>query len=342
MQNNLEVKYIAIDKLVAFVGNARTHSNQQVKQIARSIKAFGFINPILIDGERQLVAGHGRLMAAELLGLHTLPCIRVDHLSEDERRAYILADNKLAENAGWDPDLLKVELSYLSRVEVNIDVELTGFSMPEIDIMMGTCDPVNDDPPVPDPPAATQTLVRAGDLWLLGPHRLICGDCRNTKTVNHLMAGDQARLVFTDPPYNVPIDGHARGPGEIVHPDFAMACGEMSPGEFTDFLVNSLNQLSSVSLDGSLHYICMDWRHMPELLSAGNDVYRELITFVSGTSHPVAWVACIAPNTNWCLFLKTDMHPISIISSWVNTGAIAPMSGTTPVLMPLARDATRR
>jgi len=277
MQNTLEVKYITIDEVKPYVGNARTHSSQQIKQITRSIEAFGFINPILIDSNKSIVAGHGRLQAAKSLGLQIIPCIRIDHLDDDERRAYILADNKLAENAEWDPDLLKIELTHLSQIEVDLDVELTGFSMPEIDIMMGSCEPVNDDPPVPDLPAAAETVVQNGDLWSLGSHRLICGDCRDPDTVNRLMTGDQARQVFTDPPYNVPIDGHARGLGQAIHPDFAMACGEMSSEDFTKFLAGSLEQLSSVSLEGSLHYICMDWRHMPELLSAGNSVFRELI-----------------------------------------------------------------
>ena len=274
---NLQVQYLPVKELNPYAGNARTHSNQQVKQIARSIEAFGFINPVLIDDKKQVVAGHGRLKAAELLGLQTVPCVQIDHLDEDERRAYILADNKIAENAGWDPDLLRIELTYLSQIEVDLDIELTGFSMPEIDILMGTCDPVNDDPPVPELPTATETIVQDGDLWSFGPHRLICGDCRVADIVNRLMNGDRARLVFTDPPYNVPIDGHARGLGQTIHPDFVMACGEMSSAEFTEFLEESLGQLSSVSLDGSLHYICMDWRHMPELLCAGNSVYRELI-----------------------------------------------------------------
>ena len=274
---NLDIQYILTEQLTPYKGNARTHSKEQVKQIARSIEAFGFINPILVDGTNHIVAGHGRLMAAEKLGLKTVPCVQVDHLNEDERRAYILADNKRAENAGWDPDLLKIELTYLSQVEVHVDVDLTGFSMPEIDLLMGTCDKNIEDPPIPVTPSRDETIVCESDLWQLGPHRLICGDCREAKIIKQLMLGDRARLVFTDPPYNVPIDGHARGLGKDRHTDFAMACGEMSSDEFTDFLSSSLGSLALASQDGALHYVCMDWRHMNELLSAGRAVYSELI-----------------------------------------------------------------
>ncbi len=213
----LNIQYITINHLKAFSGNARTHSKQQIKQIAQSIKAFGFINPVLIDADNCLVAGHGRLMAAKSIGLKTIPCIRIDHLSNDEKRAYILADNKLAENAGWDNELLKVELSYLSQVEVDVDVELTGFVIPEIDIVMGTSQLNDEEVPAPTLAPLDETVSQLGDLWQLGSHRLICGDCRETQVIEKLMDGKQASLVCTDPPYNVMIAGHARGLGKDKH-----------------------------------------------------------------------------------------------------------------------------
>lgn len=274
---NLNIKYIDVEQLEVYANNARIHSKQQIKQIARSIKAFGFINPVLVDADNRLVAGHGRLLAAKSIGLKTIPCIRIDHLSEDEKRAYILADNKLAENAGWDPDLLKVELSYLSQVDVDIDVELTGFAMPEIDIIMGTAQQSNEETPAPSLAPLEEAVSQLGDLWQLGPHRLICGDCRDPHILDNLMSGEQANLVCTDPPYNVSITTHARGLGKDKHTNFAMACGEMSEKEFTEFLGESLNALNINSFDRSLHYVFMDWRHMAELLAAGNTVYDELI-----------------------------------------------------------------
>jgi DNA modification methylase len=277
MKPNLFIKYIPIEQLIPYAGNARTHSRQQIEQIARSIDAFGFINPVLVDAQNKLVAGHARLLAAKTLGLKIIPAIRIDYLSETEKRAYMLADNKLAENAGWDPELLKIELTYLNQLDVEIDVELSGFSMPEIDLILGAAVPNNDEPPLPALPSAGDTIVQLGDLWQLGPHRLVCGDCREAATVARLMSGQQARLIFTDPPYNVPIDGHARGLGQIHHPDFAMACGEMSAPEFVAFLVASLGRMAAVSLPGSLHYVCMDWRHIEALLAAGREVYDDVV-----------------------------------------------------------------
>ncbi len=278
MDQRLNIRYVSTATLMPYAGNPRTHSKTQIEQIARSIQAFGFINPLLIDESGQLVAGHGRLLAARELGLVTVPCIRIEHLTEAEKRAYLLADNKLAENAGWNPALLRVELDYLLQVDVDIDVELTGFSMPEIDnlLKVGVMPEDEETPPPPLPPSG-KVCTRPGDLWQLGPHRLLCGDCREPAVIRRLMGEAKARMCFTDPPYNVPIDGHARGLGKIRHPDFAMASGELSPEAFTEFLQTSLGQLASASLAGALHYVCMDWRHLKELLGAGEAVYSRLI-----------------------------------------------------------------
>lgn len=277
MAHQLSIHYLPVGQLEPYAGNPRTHSSAQVRVIAASIRSFGFINPVLVDSKDRLVAGHGRLLAAKALGLETVPCIRIEHLTEAEKRAYMLADNKLAENAGWDPQLLRVELEFLSRVDVDVDVELTGFSMPEIDHLLQIGDEAPPEEPPPPPPEPDQAITRLGDLWQLGPHRLLCGDCRDAAALTRLMAGRTARLVFTDPPYNVPIDGHARGLGRDHHPDFAMASGEMSVEAFTAFLTESLRQLATVSRDGALHYVCIDWRHLRELLAAGDAVYSELI-----------------------------------------------------------------
>jgi len=253
----LTVQYRPIDSIVVYAGNPRTHSTAQIRQIAASVRAFGFINPVLVDAEGQLVAGHGRLLAAKMLGLETIPCIGIDHLTETEKRAYLLADNKLAENAGWDPKLLRVELTYLAQVDVDVDVELTGFSIPEIDqvLRIGE-DAAADELPPPPLPEPEEVVSRPGDLWQLGPHQLLCADCREPAKLVQLMANRRARMIFTDPPYNVRIDGHARGLGRIHHPEFAMASGELSADAFTAFLTGSLSQLAAVSVDGALHYVC--------------------------------------------------------------------------------------
>jgi DNA modification methylase len=187
------------------------------------------------------------------------------------------ADNRLAELAGWDEALLAIELKYLT--EIDFTVELTGFVTAEIDLVIGgqerqtKPDPADE---VAEPDRNRPTVVRPGDLWLLGQHRLLCGDARDPACFAALMDGKQARMVFTDPPYNVRIDGHVCGLGKIKHAEFAMASGEMSEGEFTAFLKTVLANLARHSLDGALHYVCMDFRHLFELLSAGREVYTQL------------------------------------------------------------------
>lgn len=277
MKQALNILHLPIEELAPYTRNARTHTPSQISQVAKSIKAFGFINPILIDEQGTIIAGHARLMAAREIGLKQVPVIRVEHLSEDEKRAYILADNKLAENAGWNEELLRVELDYLSQVDIDIDVDLTGFSIPEIDIYLGQAEEnIPEEPPPPLPSGPENTITQPGDLWLLGPHRILCGDCRDSSIIDTLMNGRDARMVITDPPYNVPVGGHVCGLGKHQHENFAMASGEMSPEEFTAFLSESLGELARCSLDGSLHYVFMDWRHMQELLSAGHHVYDSM------------------------------------------------------------------
>jgi DNA modification methylase len=264
-------------ELLPYERNPRTHSKKQIEQIAASIREFGFTNPVLIDGERRIIAGHGRVAAAKLLGMDRVPTVRLEHLSEVQKRAYIIADNRLAELAGWDETLLAIELKYLT--EFDFSVELTGFVTAEIDLVIGRQeqqakpDPADD---VVEPDRSRPSVVRPGDLWLLGQHRLLCGDARDPACFATLMDGKQARMVFTDPPYNVKVDGHVCGLGGITHADFAMASGEMSEAEFTGFLKTVFANLAQSSLNGALHYLCMDWRHQLELLTAARDVYAEM------------------------------------------------------------------
>ncbi|MEM1288593.1 MAG: DNA methyltransferase [Pseudomonadota bacterium] len=275
MTSSSKLIHKPVSSLVPAVRNARTHSKAQITQIARSIEQFGFTNPVLIDGQDRLIAGHGRVEAAKLLGRQTVPTLCLNHLSEAEKRAYIIADNKLAENAGWDETLLAAELQGLLDLDINFDLELTGFDMGEIDIIIGA-DAAPDDETIPEPETETPATSRTGDLWFIGPHRLICGDCLDRRTWAELLGADKAQMVFTDPPYNVRIDGHVSGLGQKKHREFAMASGEMSPADFTAFLQATFQRLSEFSEDGSIHYICMDWRHMSELLAAGAEIYHEL------------------------------------------------------------------
>ena len=259
----------------------RTHSTKQIRQIAASIRQFGFTAPVLIDEAGTILAGHGRVAAATLLGMTEVPCLQIEHLSEAQKRAYVLADNKLALNANWDEDLLATELGALLAPDLDLDIGVTGFSIPEVDALLATVAPEEPDDPADEAlPDAAPARVHRGEVWQLGPHRLICGDVRDPAVLPALMAGEQARLVFTDPPYNVPIDGHAGGLGRIKHREFAMAAGEMSREAFTAFLQQALAPLAAHSVEGSIHYVCMDWRHLPEVLAAGEAVFTELKNLV--------------------------------------------------------------
>jgi DNA modification methylase len=259
--------------------NARTHSKKQVRQIADSIKEFGFTNPVLIDRANNILAGHGRIEAAKLLGMEAVPCVRIEHMTEAQKRAYVIADNKLALNAGWDYELLAEELRELSLPELDIDLGLTGFTIAEVDSIIADAAPEepgnpNDDIlPDVDPKSAR---CKPGDIWQVGPHRIICGDARDRNTIAALMDGKLATAVITDPPYNVKIDGHVGGSGKIKHREFAMASGEMSSSAFTEFLKAAFRNLAEFSVDGSIHFIFMDWRHMSEMLAAGHSVYDDL------------------------------------------------------------------
>lgn len=269
----LKVTYRDLQSLVPDPRNARTHPKRQIEQIVASIRAFGFTNPILADPEGVIIAGHGRLRAAKELGLATVPVIELADLSEPEKKALRLADNKIALNAGWDTEILKLELADLALPEIDIDLGLTGFSSGEIDVVLAEADDPDDEviPAVPESPR-----VRPGDIWQLGEHRVACGDGRDRDFLARLV-GDGARIdcAFLDPPYNVKINGHANAKGR--HREFAMASGEMKEAEFRSFLSDTLGACASVSREGAVHFVCMDWRHMDDVTASVEGIYNKLV-----------------------------------------------------------------
>lgn len=272
------VELLSPDALRPWARNARTHSKKQLRQIAESIRTFGFTNPILIDQANRILAGHGRVAAAKMLGLDSVPCLPIEHMTEAEKRAYVIADNKLALNAGWDEEMLAEELKGLLATEnIGFDIGVIGFDVAEIDSLVEGLTP--EEPGDPDQdilPEIAPRRVNPGDVWQLGAHRLACGDALDPTVVALVMDGELARMVFADPPYNVKIDGHVGGSGKVKHREFAMASGEMTQPEFTAFLTKALQNLADASIDGSIHFLCMDWRHMGEMLAAGQAVYDEL------------------------------------------------------------------
>lgn len=278
--SHIVIAEVSIDELKRFPTNARTHSRKQIRNIARSIKKFGFTNPILIDDENHIIAGHGRVEAARSLDMQALPTVKLSHLSEADKRAYVLADNKLALQAGWDRDILAIELQGL--LDIGFDIELTGFETPEIDLIVDSYSEAHTTSGLEDrlPPEREAVVSRLGDCWKLGEHRLLCADSTDATSYQQLLGDQKASLVFTDPPYNVPIEGHVSGLGQMHHREFAMASGEMSDAEFTIFLKKFCEHAAASSRDGALQMICMDWRHVQQLLAVGEEVYDALLNII--------------------------------------------------------------
>src|ERR1700716_3418855 len=269
---NLAIQYVSPDRLRPYPGNARTHSRKQLKLIENSIKRFGFINPILVTDDFEVVAGHGRLAAAKSLGMQLVPVVALSSLSEADKKALRIADNRIAELSNWDRDILAIEYQSLDDLQFD-DIEVTGFSLGEIDIILDEASEKKPVGPGPedDLPVIAAPVSRSGDLWILGSHRLLCGDARSESDYARLLEGENADLVLTDPPFNCRIDGNVSGLGKVRHDEFAMASGEMSEAEFTAFLSTFLRCAKAHSRDGAILFVFMDWRHMFELTCAGRE-----------------------------------------------------------------------
>ncbi|MDR6829817.1 hypothetical protein J2X48_003918, partial [Bosea sp. BE271] len=267
--------------LKASVRNARTHSQKQIHLIAESIREFRFTTPILVTTDGEIVAGHGRYEAAKLLGMTTVPVICIDHLGPQQIRALRIADNRLAELSGWDDEILKLELGEL--IELDFEVDVMGFETAQIDVILdpGVQKATKADPADALPALQDVAVTVRGDLWLLGEHRILCGDARERGDYQTLMGGELAQMVFVDPPYNVQVDGHVSGLGKVRHREFAMASGEMSKLEFTGFLHAVFAEIAEASQDGALIYSCIDGPHLHEMLNAGYGVFNELKSVIT-------------------------------------------------------------
>lgn len=268
---------MAIAKLRPNKRNARTHSKKQIEQIVNSIRRFGWTYPILVDELGNILCGVGRWLAAQKLGLAKVPVISLTHLGDTEKRALILADNKIAANGAWDRKILAAELGELAVLlpQIDLTLEITGFETGEIDGLMGDfvdseCDPADELPQL-----GRRSISERGDLWQLGHHRLYCGDSCEGADVRAVMGRHLAALIAADPPYNDRISSIV-GRGKIKHREFAFASGEMRPPQFIAFLKKWMRLAAEFSEDGSIHFICMDWRHLAEILAAGEEVYSEL------------------------------------------------------------------
>lgn len=271
----LEIAYRPVGDLKPDPRNPRTHPPAQIKQIASSMQAFGVVNPVLHDENLVIIAGHGRLLAAKKCGLETIPTIMLIGLTEAEKKTLRIADNRIAQKSGWDPDLLRELIIDIQSAEIQINVELTGFSGGEIDVMLDH-KPGADNDDDPPPPTSGPPRAKPGDVWVLGRHRIGCGDCRDPRFLTRVVGNDaKVDAAFLDPPYNVSIKGHANV--RTKHREFAMASGEMDDAGFERFLGDTLGACAAVSRDGAVHFVCMDWRHARHLQHAGDQVYADLL-----------------------------------------------------------------
>jgi ParB-like chromosome segregation protein Spo0J len=273
-----QIAYLSIDQFKPNPDNPRTHSRAQIRKLARSIQAHGFITPIVVDANNTVVAGHGRLEAARHVGLAEVPAICATHLSPEQLRAFALADNRLHDESGWDDQRLAIELKELSNLGLNFDIESTGFELAEIDVRIEGLEIEAHQADLADrlpDEVSEEPISRLGDLWLLGDHRLLCGNALDADAFERLMNRELAAATITDPPFNVRIDGFVSGLGQDAHREFAMASGEMTSEEFEAFLTMVSRHLASHSKGGALVYMFMDWRHLPEALAACCSTFSE-------------------------------------------------------------------
>ncbi len=269
----IQVQYLATSSLRPDPGNARKHPQRQLVRLKAIVAEFGFTNPILIDEDSMVIAGHARLEVAQMLGMNTVPGLRLEHLSASQKTALALADNKIGDMSEFDPQKLATQLAQLCSIDFN--VELTGFETAEVDILLempgfGVGDPADS---IAEPDRDAAPISQAGDLWQLGEHRLLVGNSLKAESYELVLDGQLADMAFVDAPYNVPIAGHVSGNSKFA--EFAMASGEMSRVQFTEFLTTYMKNLAKFSKNGSIHFNCIDWRHLQEMIAAGEAAYAE-------------------------------------------------------------------
>lgn len=276
---SLEIEYLPTSLLIKDPNNSRKHPKHQQISLLASVSAFGLTAPILIDEENRIIAGHLRLDVAIELKMDEVPCIRVTHLSAVQKRALAIADNRVAELAVWDPDILRAEFESLCKLE--FPVELTGFATGEIDLMfdipsVSTTSTAEATDLVPEPDRDAAAVSRVGDCWICDGHRLLCGDALLPASYEALLGDNRAAMIVTDPPWNCRINGHVSGLGKVKHREFVQATGELTSEQFIAFLKTAMDQMVRFSVDGSIHFIFMDWRMIGEITVAASETYSEL------------------------------------------------------------------
>lgn len=272
-QTDLVIERVLISSIRTNPRHTRKCTAAQIKRVKRSIQAFGYNVPVLVDRNGQLIAGHVRVEALRALGYTEVLAIRLEHLTPEQVEAFAIAENRLVETGEFDDAMLGLVLKDLSALDLEFSLDVTGFSMPEIDLKIDALDQVEDRDADEEPVRPGPAVVKLGDLWTLGRHRMICGSALETQTYERLMQGDRAAMVFTDPPYGVGISGHVKANGKTTHREFVMGGAEMSSSELTTFFTTAWRLCSDHSVDGSLHYAFIDGAHLFEMLTATHAVY---------------------------------------------------------------------
>jgi DNA modification methylase len=275
VSRDLNPKLVAVDALKPLGRQTRKHPPAQIRKLGESLEQFGFVLPIVTDADNRVVGGWALVLAARKIGLSEVPAVIIDDLDEAKLRLLRLALNRLGEESSWDQDALRLEFSAVLEITSDIDLRISGFEMGEIDVALSMTGEGEEDVL----PALNDTepmITKTGDLWVLGDHRLLCGDALVAESYARLLGDERAQLVFTDPPWNIPIAGNVSGLGAVKHGDFAMACGEMTETQFEAFLRTSLGHAAAHSDDGAIQFVCMHWSKIKEVLAAGSDVYAEL------------------------------------------------------------------
>jgi hypothetical protein len=275
VSRDLNPKLVDVNALKPLGRQTRKHPPAQIRKLGESLEQFGFVLPIVTDADHRVVGGWGLVLAARKIGLGEVPAVTVTDLDEARLRLLRLALNRLGEESSWDVDALKLEFSDVLQITSDIDLRISGFEMGEIDVALSASGDDEEDvlQALDD---AAPPLTKPGDLWILGDHRLLCGDALVAESYVRLLGDERAQMVFTDPPWNIPIAGNVSGLGSVKHDDFAMACGEMTATQFETFLRTSFGHAAAHSDEGSIQFICMHWSKIREVLAAASDVYADL------------------------------------------------------------------
>lgn len=274
VSRNLNPNLVRVETLKPLGRETRKHPPAQIRKLQASIEQFGFVLPIVIDATSRVIAGWGLALAAKKLGLPEVPAVTITDLDEAKLRMLRLALNRLSEDSRWDLEALRLEFSDIMEISGEIDLRISGFEMGEIDVAFEGSGSDEED----DLPALNETstpVTKPGDLWLLGEHRILCANALMPESYARLLGDERAQMIFTDPPWNIPIAGHVSGLGSTKHGDFAMGCGEMPAAEFEAFLRTTLGHAARHSDDGSIHFVCMHWGKIRELLAAAADLFSE-------------------------------------------------------------------